>query len=170
MVGLMELLRGILEQVSSEVGPMLRASKRFLSEENAENLHGILAVARTTLDDSGPRLSSLLAELNALAGNLDEGMEHLPELTAKLSTLADGLQDALGPDGSRLGQLLDNADTTFAMVGDNRHELEGAVRDLRETAANLKLFSQEIKERPFSLLRIRHEAERSPGEGIGAEP
>ena len=37
--------------------------------------------------------------------------------------------------------------------------------DLRDTVANLKSFSQQVRERPYSLVRIRDEPERRPGDG-----
>ena len=50
----------------------------------------------------------------------------------------------------------------------NRGELERTLADLREIVANLKAFSQQVKERPYSLVRIRPEPDRRPGEGVGA--
>ena len=42
--------------------------------------------------------------------------------------------------------------------------LAATLRDLRDTMANLKAFSQEIKERPYGLVRIRNPPQRRPGD------
>ena len=97
----------------------------------------------------------------------------MPEVTAKLSTLLDDMHGALGPEGSRLAEVLEaaesslsSADQTLSILGENRKEVEAALRDMRDTIANLKAFSQLVKERPFSLVRIKGEPERLPGQGV----
>jgi hypothetical protein len=52
------------------------------------------------------------------------------------------------------------------MFRDNRDELEGMIRDLRDTAANLEAFSQRLKEQPSSLVFAKPDPERNPGDGV----
>ncbi len=177
VVALLEQFRTVVSQVSNDVSSMLHASERFLSQENADNLNATLTAARTTLEASGPRLSSVLGDLKQVSGKLDEGLKDLPELMSTISSLAEGLQNALGPDGARLTQVLEataagvqSMDRALTAVSDNRPELDAAVRDLRDAAANLKQLSKQLKERPFSLVRIRPELERRPGQALGETP
>jgi len=100
-------------------------------------------------------------------------MERLPELTAKLDRILGDLQNVLGEDGTRVIGLLDtaqsslgSAESALAVLGDNRQELDDAIRNLQDTTANLKAFSQTIKERPYSMVRIKSEPQRAPGEGV----
>jgi hypothetical protein len=83
------------------------------------------------------------------------------------------LQAALGPDGERLARVLESAessltraDETFSVLGGNRGEIEATLRDLRDTLANLKAFSQLVKERPYSLVRVKPAPQREPGDGV----
>ena len=163
---------GILDRVSAEIGPILANLQLLLSEENAENVHGLLANLRGLSADAAPRLQSMMERLDSLTASLQEGVEGLPELTDKVASLLDSLNSGLGPDGARLAGLLDSAQGTLVSaeevlvtVSRNRAELEWVLRDLRDTMANLKVFSQQVKERPFSLVRIKTPPERSPGEG-----
>jgi phospholipid/cholesterol/gamma-HCH transport system substrate-binding protein len=175
---LMGQVRNILDQISTRMLPAVDAYERFLSPENADNLAAVLVGARTMLDASGPAISELLANLNALSSRLDEGVEELPELARKLNSLVEHLDHALGPDGGNLARLLEtaegtlgSADKALTFVDENRDDLAGAIRDLRETAGNLKQLSQQLKERPYSLVRIRSEPERRPGDGAdGSKP
>ena len=48
----------------------------------------------------------------------------------------------------------------------NRAEIDQTLADLRDTLANLKAFSQTLKERPYSLVRKEHPADRKPGDGV----
>lgn len=171
-VEVMAKTSGILDQVSAEIGPILANLQLLLSEENAENVRGLLANLRGLSADAAPRLQSMMERLDSLTASLQEGVEGLPELTDKVASLLDALNSGLGPDGARLAGLLDSAQGTLVSaeevlvtVSRNRAELEWVLRDLRDTMANLKLFSQQVKERPFSLVRIKTPPERSPGEG-----
>jgi phospholipid/cholesterol/gamma-HCH transport system substrate-binding protein len=169
---LMDQLSGILETVSGEMGPILGNLERLLSEENSDDLRHILANLRDTTDDVGPRVTSLLERLDATARQLEGGIEGLPDLTAELEALVADVHGAMGPDGERLARVLESAessltraDQTLSVLGDNRGEIEATLRDLRDTLANLKAFSQHVKERPFSLVRIKPEPQRQPGDG-----
>ena len=125
------------------------------------------------MNESGPRLASLLTRLDSFAASAEGGADRLPELTSKLDAILDGLNSVLGEDGTRVIGLLDSAQSTLGsadnalvVLGDNREELEMVIRNLQETTANLKAFSQAIKERPYSMVRIKSEPPRVPGEGV----
>lgn len=169
---LMGQLGGVLETVSGELEPIASNLHRLLSDDNTDDLVALLGNLRRTTDQSGPRLASLLDRMNGLAQQLEEGVEAMPELSSEMRDLVAGVHTALGPEGERLTRLLDSAesglgrvDRTLALVGDNRGEIEATLRDLRDTLANLKSFSQTVKERPYSLVRIKPEPDRRPGDG-----
>jgi phospholipid/cholesterol/gamma-HCH transport system substrate-binding protein len=162
-----------LDRLTTEIVPILENTSTIVSQENAENLGELLASLNVAMNESGPRLSSLLARLDSVAASADGGMDRLPELTAKLETILDDLHGVLGEDGARVIGLLDSAqsslgsaESALAVLGDNRQELDTAIRNLQDTTANLKAFSQTIKERPYSMVRIKSEPQRSPGEGV----
>lgn len=172
-VGVMDKTGKILDQVSTDLEPIMENLERLLSESNAEDLGAILAAARRTLDDSGPRITRLIENLEAGSERLDGALEGLPDVTTRLSELLDSVHEALGPDGRRLADVLESAQGTLetaggtlSLIGDERTELQAMMRDLRDTVANLKAFSQQVKERPFSLVRIKPEPDRRPGDGV----
>lgn len=137
-------LTGFLDQTSREVQLLSNNMNRFLSKENAEQIHDILLTLQETLDQSGRHVSSILARLDSV----------------------------LGPNGSRLARVLEEAEQllassggTMTVIDSKRQELGAAMSDLRDAASNLKAFSQMIKERPFNLVRITPEPDRRPGQG-----
>lgn len=148
ILALMDQTAGILDQLSRESGPILDRVQQMVSRQNADNLSQILAGLNEALETSGPRVSSLVARLDAIAA-------------------------AFGPDGARLAGLMDageaslkSASETLEFVGAKRARIEEALTDLTETISNLKAFSQQIKERPFSLVRIKPQPDRKPGQGV----
>jgi phospholipid/cholesterol/gamma-HCH transport system substrate-binding protein len=174
VLGILDQTSGLIDEVSAELGPMLGQLTKLLSEENVENIGAVLAGVRGTLDDVAPRVGTLLARLESLTESLEGGAEGMPDLMSRASTLLDDLDAALGPDGSRLAGLLEaaqsslgSADDALSVIRDNRGEIEATLIDLRDTVANLKAFSEQIKQRPASLIRNTPEPDRRPGQQGG---
>lgn len=162
----------LLDQVSTGIDPILANLNNLLSEDNVGNIEGLLATLNGTVSEAGPRISSLLARLETMSASMERGTEDLPEISAGLSALVEDLRAALGPDGSRLADVIDaaqgslsSADETLSVLSGNRGTIEATVWDLQETVSNLKSFSQQLKERPFSMVRKVREPGRSPGDG-----
>ena len=98
-------------------------------------------------------------------------MEGMPEVMTRVSALLEDLDAALGPDGSRLAELLDaansslgSAEDALSVIRDNRGEIEAVLHDLRDTVTNLEAFSDQLRRRPSSLIRAKPEPDRRPGQ------
>ncbi|MGH9867445.1 MAG: MlaD family protein [Candidatus Polarisedimenticolia bacterium] len=166
-----------LDQISGQLQPLMTQAGRFLSEENAGAFRDLLVTSRGMIKESAPRIAALVARLDSTSETLDRSLEGMPDLSRRISAVVDDLDTALGTDGSRLIGVLDSAQSsiasagdTLSMVGEKRIEVEGILTDLRDAAANLKALSQTLKERPFSLIRIKPEPDRQPGSGTAQEP
>ncbi|MFQ5670924.1 MAG: MlaD family protein [Acidobacteriota bacterium] len=173
VLGLLNETVGILEGVSDQIRPIMERVELFLSAENTENLNRILTTLRDTVEASSPQVTRLLERLDVASERLAGGLEDLPEMTGQIESLTADLRAAIGPDGERLSSLLDagestlrSADGALGWVEANRPQLERILGSLAETVANLQAFSQEVKERPFSLVRIHPRPERRPGQGV----
>jgi prefoldin subunit 5 len=60
-----------------------------------------------------------------------------------------------------------SAEEALSILTRNRVEIESSLRDLQEATANLKSFSQQLKEQPSSLVRRNIAPERRPGQAAG---
>jgi len=156
----------LLQSLSERTGPLLERFELLLSDENLASISDSLAAMRSTMQESGPRLSSLLTRLDELAIELQTGVEGLPDVTGEIQGLVTDLRTALGPEGERLATLLESANSGMSAMQMNRGELEAMVRDLRLATANLRAFTEAIKERPSLLVRKSRAADRKPGEGV----
>ena len=156
----------LLQSLSERTGPLLERFEMLLSDENLTSISESLAAMRNTMQDSGPRLSSLMTRLDELAIELRSGVEGLPELTGEIQALVADLRTALGPEGERVASLLESANSGMSAMQMNRGEVEAMVRDLRLATANLRAFSEAIKERPSLLVRKSRASDRKPGEGV----
>ena len=176
-INLVDQTTRMLDQVSGQLQPLITQAGRFLSEENADAVRDLLVTTRGTLKESAPRIARLVARLDSLSEKLDRSLDGMPDLSRRISAVVDDLDAALGPDGSRLTGVLDSVQTSITSAGDTlsmvngKHvEVEGILTDLRDAAANLKALSRTLKERPFSLVRIKPEPDRKPGSGTAQEP
>lgn len=176
VIQLLDQMSLLLVEVTQEIGPLLNSTQQFTSGENAENVQAILVSLRTMTEDTSPRVVRLLDRLDAVVADLDKNLDAFPGLAEHATELLARLQVAVGPDGARLTRVLDaaesglsSADETLSMLAGSRQDLEWMMRDLRDTVANLKAFSQHVKERPFSLVRVKMPAERRPGQDTAQE-
>ena len=156
----------LVQSLSERAGPLLERFELLLSDENLESISESLASMRTTMQTAGPQLTGLLTRLDDLAVELETGVAGIPDLTGDLQALVADLRTALGPEGERLSSLLDSAQGSMSVMEMNRAEMEAMIRDLRLATANLRAFSESIKERPSMLVRKSREPDRKPGEGV----
>lgn len=156
----------LLQSLSARTGPLLERFEMLLSDQNLASISESLAAMRDTMREAGPRLTSLMTRLDELAIELETGVAGIPDLTADLQGLVGDLRTALGPDGERLSSLLDSAGDSMSSMEMNQGELDAMVRDLRLATANLKAFTESIKERPSALVRGHKGPDRKPGEGV----
>ncbi len=169
---LLEEATDLLTKINREIEPLLGSFQVILSKENVDAVSRALATIEPTVEHAGSQISSLVTTLESLAGQLEEGIEGVPDLTAEIGGLVEDLRQAVGPDGQRLTGVLDSAGTAMgsaegalSTVEGNAQELDAMLRDLREAAANLKSLSQTLKERPGLLLRYPKPPEGKAGGG-----
>ncbi len=156
----------LLQSLSARTGPLLERFELLMSDQNLASISESLTAMRDTMQEAGPRLTSLMTRLDELAIELETGVAGIPDLTDDLQGLVGDLRTALGPDGERLSSLLDSAGDSVSSMEMNKGELEAMVRDLRLATANLKAFTESIKERPSALVRKSKGPDRKPGEGV----
>jgi ABC-type transporter Mla subunit MlaD len=162
------ILSALSQEMPTTVNSMGRFSESAASAANRldklasqfeRNLPGLLKHT----DQASARVVNLL---NRAEGIID----HLDSLSTKLN-------QALGGEGERITTLLDEAQAAFreaheatSVISDNRLVIERTLESLSRTAASLERFSDQIKERPYSLIRVLPMEDRTPGEPMGINP
>lgn len=166
-------MTAFVDTVSLETRPLLKNMNALLSEENVGHARKILGRLEETLERSGPRMVSLSARLDSISARLDASLQEAPAMMKTFSELGTDFRTALGPKGLRLSNIFDRTEETLAsaqrslsIVDDHREAFSRTMADLQVTASNLRTFSQEIKERPFSLTRIHPAPDRRPGQNL----
>ncbi|MCZ6747013.1 MAG: MlaD family protein [Acidobacteria bacterium] len=176
VIDLVDETNRLVSQINEKAGPLLERIGSMLSEENAAHVTAILADLHRTMDTTMPRLEVTMDRLESIVGNVDEGLQDLPAIMGSVQRLTADLEASLGPDGERLTRLLVAGEEglvaardTLGVVGENRLQIEQTLHDLQQTVANLREFSQQVKEHPYSLVRIKNLPDRRPGDGVQRE-
>ncbi len=150
--------------------------KAVVGTENRQHLEAVLANADGMLAESRPNLKKTLANLavtseklgpavenanaaitraNTLVGHFDEvTVENRAAIHAALLSLQDSLKDAR--------RLIVNLD---GLLDNDRENIDETLENIRTSSQNLKQFTDTIKQRPFSLIRIKAEKDRVPPAG-----
>lgn len=146
------------DQVATRTVALMERSERILSQL-AEQTPALL---RNT-DRAAARAVSFLNQSQSAIAQLER-------LSAKLNR---GFDD----QGQRLTAVFEEARAAFRdaraatdVVTDNRQVIERTLATLSRAAAGLEGFSEEIKARPYSLIRVLPIEDRVPGEPVGPMP
>jgi phospholipid/cholesterol/gamma-HCH transport system substrate-binding protein len=144
--------------------------------ENRQHLNAALANADALLAESRPRLTRSLANLETASDKLGPTIDSANTTISKTSALADHMNALVAENRKEIHdallrlqtslrdaqRLVNNLDDTLE---NNRGNLEEILENLRISSQNLKQFTDTVKQRPFSLVRIKAEKDREPPTG-----
>lgn len=162
--------------LSDNINKLVNNINETVGAENRQHLAALLANADALLTESRPRLNKTLGNLETASAKLGPTIENANGTIAKANTLTEHLnglvmenrkeihdsllrlQNSLA-DTQRLVNNLDEA------LDSNRGNLDETLENIRVSSQNLKQFTDTIKQRPFSLIRIKTEKDRLPPAG-----
>jgi phospholipid/cholesterol/gamma-HCH transport system substrate-binding protein len=158
-----------LQQTISRVNDLLNDQNRAHLAGTLDNLNGMLAENRPKIrsslghiDEASAKLPSTIDQFKQTAKQADETLKKLdatlgenrPDLHASIVQLRQTLDDA--------SELVNQLSRT---VNTNSENLDEIVDNVRLATENLRAFTDEIKKRPYTLIRSTAPPEHKPGEG-----
>lgn len=131
-----------LDKLSADADATLNEARTAISR-----VERILAEA--PIDDTVRKLDSAATRLDKLLANpnLERTVDNVGEISGRLRTLADS-----GDIDRMIRRIADAADRLDGLIGDNRYDVRVIVQDLRTTADNLRVLSENIKRYPAGAL------------------
>jgi phospholipid/cholesterol/gamma-HCH transport system substrate-binding protein len=141
------------------------------SKQNRESIETIMTnVAELTrsLRDREHNLDRLFANADRTLRNTSEVTEKLPALVTRLSDTAGAVENM----ARQMGQASENVNSVITgsrqdirqFTGQTLSDLDSLIEELRELAAGLRRFTDEVKQNPKSLLFGRQPPPPGPGE------
>ena len=147
-----------------------------VSAENRQRIDSALANVDAMLAETRPHLRNTMANIDNASAKLGPTIEKADAAMAKTDTLVTNLNGVVEQNREQihatlieLRRALDDAKRLMTNLDDtlvsNRANLDEALENIRASSQNLKQFTDTIKRRPFSLIRIKAEKERVPPTG-----
>jgi len=155
--GLITQVRGELEGITSDAHGLLANLNAVTGTQNQrkiqavlDNVNGMLATERPKLDHLTDQLNTLTQHVDATVQNVNGTVTDVREpLRTDLSTLQTTLQQAKA--------LLNDMQV---MVRANDYKIDDTMENLRTATDNLDQLTDSLKQRPWSLIRIRQPKDR----------
>jgi phospholipid/cholesterol/gamma-HCH transport system substrate-binding protein len=149
--------QGELNQVSGNVNHLLANVQQMTGLPNQRKVEAILGNIDGLIADARPKIDRITAELETATQHADETIQN-----------ANGtVTDVRGPirqDLTELQTTLLQARTLLqsmqGIVRGNDYKIDDTIENLRQATDNLSQFTDSIKQRPWSLVRIKQPAER----------
>jgi ABC-type transporter Mla subunit MlaD len=156
--GLITQTRGELEGVTSDTRRLLANLNTVTGKPNQQKIQAILDNVNGMLANERPKIDRLTDQVNTLAEHADETVQNVN------GTVTDA-REPLRQDLTELQTTLQQAKALLAdmqvVVRANDYKIDDTVENLRTATDNLDQLTDSLKQRPWSLIRIKQPKERT---------
>ena len=155
--GLITEVRGELGGISGDARTLLANLNTVAGKANQQKVQAALDNVNTMLATERPKIDRLTDQLNALSQHADETIQNLN------GTVSD-VRQPVREDLAELQRTLLQTKTLLAdmqvMVRANDYKINDTIENLRMVTDNLGQLTDSVKQRPWSLIRIKQPADR----------
>ena len=155
--GLITEVRGELGGISGDARTLLANLDTVTGKANQQKIQAILENVNGMLATDRPKIEHLTDELNALSQHADETIQNVN------GTVSD-LREPIRHDLANLQSTLLQANQLLAdmqvLVRANDYKIDDTIEHLRTTTENLDELTNSVKQRPWSLIRIKEPEDR----------
>lgn len=162
--------------LSDNANRLITNLNAVVGPENRQHLEAALANIDALLAEDRPRLKSTLANLDSASAKLapalasaHKTLDHSDTLVTHLDSVIQEDRQVLHETLARLKETLGDARHLIADLDDtltaNRRNLDETLANVRVATRNLRQFTDTIKKRPFSLVRVKAQPDRNPPGG-----
>jgi phospholipid/cholesterol/gamma-HCH transport system substrate-binding protein len=155
--GLITQVRGELKGITSDAHILLANLNTVTGKPNQERIRAVLDNVNGILAREGPKIDRLTDQLNTLSEHAD----------ATIQNVNGTVTDAREPLRKDLTELQITLQQAKALMGDlqvvvraNDYKIDDTVENLRVATDNLDQLTDSLKQRPWSLIRIKQPKER----------
>lgn len=164
--GLITEVKGELGDVSTDTRKLLANLNSLTGTANQEQVRSLLRQANGLLADERPKINHLTDQLSDLAQHTDVVIgktgplvDHADGAIRNVNATVGDLHDPMRKDLADLQNALNEARSLLAivqvMVRANDYKIDDAIDNLRIATDNLDQLTDSLKQRPWSLIRIK---------------
>lgn len=162
--------------IANNANQLITNLNAVVNARNRQHFDAALANVDAMLAELRPKVNQILANLETATTKLNPAIENANTTFTRANTLVGNMNELVQENRKEihdvllrlrgsltdLQQLLADVDDTLAS---NRENLDETLENIRVSSQNLKQFTDTIKQRPFSLIRVKTEKDRVPSVG-----
>jgi ABC-type transporter Mla subunit MlaD len=149
--------RGELEGISGDARSLLTNLKTVTGKPNQQRIRAVLDNVNEMLATERPKIDRLTDQLNALSQHADDTIQNVN------GTVSD-IREPVRKDLAELQNTLLEAKELLAdmqvLVRANDYKIDDTIENLRTATENLDQLTESVKQRPWSLIRVKQPADR----------
>ena len=155
--GLITEVRGELQGISGDARTLLANLNAVTGQPNQQKIRALLDNVDAMLATERPKIDRLSDQLNALSQHADETIQNVN------GTVGD-VREPVRKDLAELQSTLLQAKQLLAdmqvLVRANDYKIDDTIENLRTATQNLDQLTESVKQRPWSLIRVKQPADR----------
>jgi phospholipid/cholesterol/gamma-HCH transport system substrate-binding protein len=155
--GLITEVRGELGGISGDARTLLTNLNTVAGKANQQKIQTVLENVNGMLATDRPKIDRLTDQLNALSQHADETIKNV---NGTVTDLREPIRDDLANLQSTLLQAKQLLADMQVVVRSNDYKIDDTIEHLRTTTENLDELTNSVKERPWSLIRIKEPEDR----------
>jgi phospholipid/cholesterol/gamma-HCH transport system substrate-binding protein len=164
-------VQGELTGISGQAQTLLANLNEATGPTNRKQIAGILQQINALVAQQAPKLDQITDQVLLVSRNADSVVQkigpvvdHTDATIANVNLTIDQLRDPIRQDLAQLQSTMVQAKSLIAsiqtVVGSNDDNIRETVENLRVATENLDQLTDQVKQRPWSLVRIRQPKDR----------
>ncbi len=155
--GLITEVRGELRGISGDARTLLANLNTVAGKANQQKIQAVLDNVNSMIATDRPKIDRLTDELNALSNHADETIENV---NGTVTNLREPIRNDLADLQSTLSQAKQLLGDMQVLVRANDYKIDDTIEHLRTATENLDELTDSVKQRPWSLIRIKQPEDR----------
>ena len=155
--GLITQARGELEGISGDAHSLLANLNTVTGKPNQQRLRAVLDNVNEMLATERPKIDRLTDQLNALSQHADDTIQNVNGTVSEV-------REPVRKDLAELQNTLLEAKQLLAdmqvLVRANDYKIDDTIENLRTATENLDQLTESVKQRPWSLIRVKQPEDR----------
>jgi ABC-type transporter Mla subunit MlaD len=156
---LMTQVQGELSGISGDARTVLANLNAITGKPNQERINAMLTEMSRLVAREGPKIDGMLDQMSQVTTKLGPVVDHADGAIQNISGTVSDIRDPLRNDLAELQTTLQEAKGLLAnmqvMVRANDSKVDETLENLRITTQNLSDLSNSVKQRPWSMIRIK---------------
>lgn len=149
----------LIVQVQGELGGISSDARTLLA-----NLNSVITEERPKIDDIADQLLALSQHADAVIAKVGPVVDHADSTIQNVNGVVEDVREPLRMDLAEVQNTVRQAKNVLTdmqgMVRANDFKIDDTVENLRVTTDNLGQLTEQLKQRPWSLIRIKQPKER----------